>query len=129
MFTFSAWDKLENVERPLNGEELDKIRSLYSSLSTQMDVETGLLSMLFQHKCITVMQMEFVNEERKYAKAQRVLDIIKRCSYTDYCMFVKCLRLSNQNHLADLLDHGGRHVFGLSPNGLQINALRVDIND
>ena len=106
----SAWDRLTDADRPLNDSDLARIQSVYPILLLKLDTDGGLLPLLYQEKCITICQMKFVNGTDKSTKNERLLDVLKRRSYANVCAFFNCLRLTNQSHLAEVLQRGSKSV-------------------
>ena len=106
----SAWDHLTGADRPLSDSDLARIQAVYPILRWKLDIDSGLLNQLFAKNCITAGQMEFINGAEKCKKNERLVDVFKRRSYADVCVFFNCLRLTNQAHLADILQHGGSIV-------------------
>jgi len=103
-----------NKDRPLTDDELRKFRSKRIFLVKEISLN-GLLDSLYAVGCINEMHKEAVEEiNNRHEKIRRLLDIIQRRSFTQYQLFLSCLRSIHQQHVSDLLERdGGKYVYNI----------------
>ena len=111
----SDWDSLTRGDRPLQDSELDKIQAVYFTLVSCLQLDDELVSLLYQKNCITKMQKEFVSQSSctSTERTKRLLEIIQRGSFANYCAFLDCLHQIGQIHVAEVLQPGGAYYHPL----------------
>jgi len=110
MTLLTGVDESLNV-RPLEEKHLEKLNVNFRRLVEHLNFNDGLLDSMMSHGCITREQQNAVREMHSSSaeKNRKVLDILKRRSVDHYHSFLACLRLNDQNHLANcLMDGGGK---------------------
>jgi len=108
-----------NRNRPLTAQELGKFRMNRAILITEITIKE-LTDSLYAVGCINMRhKAEIEQHKNSYDKICQLLDIIQRRSFTQYQLFLGCLRSTHQQHVCDLLERdGGRpkylqHYFNL----------------
>jgi len=95
------------MNRPLTEDELTKFRSKRIFLVKEISLN-GLLDSLYAVGCINEMHKEAVEEiNNRHEEIRQLLDIIQRRSFTQYQLFLSCLRSTHQEHVCDLLEKDG----------------------
>lgn len=95
---------------PLTEREISILDVNQESLIELLDL-TILLDLLCSSKVINNRQKVFMSEEQKsHKRTEILLDILQRCSLYDYRQTICCLRQSNQNNIADVLESSGGRV-------------------
>jgi len=99
------------MDRPLTADELGKFRSKRSFLVKEISLH-GLLDSLYAVGCINEMHKAGIEEHgNHYEKIRQLLDIMQRRSFTQYQLFLSCLRSTHQEHVSDLLERDGGKYF------------------
>jgi len=92
---------------PLGEKEVSTLDANEESLVDLLDT-TDLLSRMFSTRVINRRQMEFIySKPTSYEKNEELLGILRRSSLSNYWQTIKCLRSSNQSHIAEIFDKGG----------------------
>lgn len=95
---------------PLEGRTIEFIDRKYEWLVDNLDIAHGLLDKLLSEGIINFQMMEFLSIKTKtsFKRNEDFLGILRRFSHNHFSLTVKCLRESNQDHIAELLEKGGR---------------------
>jgi len=82
-------------------------------LIDEISINHGLLDSLYQAGCINKKHMAGIKKHRDdNDKIRQLLDIIQRRTFTQYQLFLGCLRSTYQEHVCDLLERvGGNNVY------------------
>jgi len=97
--------------RPLTAEELKKLRIKRTLLIGEITIE-GLPDSLYAVGCINIRHKAGIEQHpNSYDKICQLLDIIQRRSFTQYQLFLGCLRSTHQQHVCVLLERDGGKTF------------------
>lgn len=93
---------------PLEETQIMIIDTNCGSLKDVIDIKGGLVDHLLAHKVISHRQKQLICCKPTESERNEVfLDILRRGSMGHYNNTIQCLRLSNQDHIADILHEGG----------------------
>jgi hypothetical protein len=107
----AAWllapDKLRDV-RPLCSEAAERLRVNCDALVELLDTSHGLLTKMYSKKLVTARQKEFIEMAASTAVSnERLLDVVRRGTESDFDGFLECLRETGQTHVSDVLGRDG----------------------
>ena len=110
MLLFSEYKPEYGEEWPLTEREISILDVNEESLIELLDLRI-LLDLLCSSEVINNRQKVSISSEpNPHRRTEALLDILRRCSLHDYQQTISCLRLSNQNHVADVFEEGGGRV-------------------
>jgi hypothetical protein len=96
------------VSNPLSEDIKTRLKTHYASLVCIMDARNGLLHELFSADCITERQKMFIESAASEAQSnQRLLNIVRRSSESDFHKFVTSLDKTGQQHVSRILLEDG----------------------
>lgn len=73
-----------------------------------MDMSPELIEELYSKNVITMRHYDFIcGPLSELKKSETFLDILRRRSFRDYKEAIKCLRSTNQQHIAGIFEGGG----------------------
>ena len=103
--------------RPLDDQQLNRIKANWPSLTELITLEGGLLAKLYAIECITKIQKKSIESAGDDVdQNERLLEIMLRKSVADFNRFIECLQDTQQGHVASYLlteDAGKQSVSNL----------------
>ena len=92
---------------PLREKEISILDANEECLVDLLDTR-DLLCRMFSTGVINRRQMEYISSKpTSYEKNEELLGVLRRSSFSCYWQTIKCLRSSNQSHIAEIFDKGG----------------------
>src|SRR5688572_5300185 len=74
-----------------------------------MEMSPELIEKLYSRNILNKRHKDFIcGQLSELKKSETFLDILRRRSFRDYKETIKCLRASNQKHIAEILEGGGK---------------------
>ena len=90
--------------RPVDDQQLNRIKANWSSLIQLITLEDGLLDNLYAGNSITnIQRMSIKSAGSSYDQNERLLEIMSRKSVADFNCFIECLQDTQQGHVASYL--------------------------
>ena len=90
--------------RPLDVQQLKRIKVNWPSLSGLITLDGGLVAELYARSCITTFQKESIEGAGlRVEMNNKLLQIMSRKSVADFNHFVECLQETQQGHVAAML--------------------------
>lgn len=106
-----AYGKEFGSNWPLTKHEKTMLDVNEESLVDLIDIDSGLLTNFYSMQIINDRQRQTVSSKpTKFQRNKTLLDMLRRCSISDYTKAIKCLRDTNQSHIAEILEKGGVFV-------------------
>lgn len=92
---------------PLTEKETSVLDSNYYALIDILDT-FELINLLYSKEVINKRHRNFISSKSTPEdRNEALLEILRRCSLYSYKQTIICLRESNQNHIAEILETGG----------------------
>ena len=93
---------------PLTDRQMTTLNMNQEILLELLEMSPQLIEELYSRKVLTRRHNDFIcGQFSKFKKIETFLDILRRRSFRDYKETIKCLRASNQTHIAEILEGGG----------------------
>ena len=93
-----------NATRIVARQQRERIRVNWNTLTDLIDVEHGLLLVMYDKECLTRRQKERIQGEAlSFRKNELLLEIMTRKSSTTFNKFLDCLKETQQSHVVTLL--------------------------
>jgi hypothetical protein len=102
----------------------------YDALVEQLDTSHGLMTKMYSKKLVTTRQKEFIEmTESTFVSNERLLDVVRRGTESDFDGFLECLRETGQTHVCDVLGRDGVvvHLVATSVEGADIRQEEAQI--
>src|SRR6218665_2726691 len=94
---------------PLTDRQMTTLHMNQEILLELLEMSPQLIEELYSRNVVTKRHKDFICGQQlsEFKRSETFLDILRRRSFRDYKETIKCLRASNQKHIAEILEGGG----------------------